>query len=378
VGADTAVMSMPDYLARLLADRVWISRGLALLILLGGAAMLVGVRAVVRRRLAKIAPLTKNRWDDVLADLVGRTSVAFLLAVAGLIAIAVADVGPSTERLVRAAALVVCLVQAGIWGSRGLRELIERRFEKAAGVSEDPTRQTVARMAALAARVGLWALLLLVALDNMGVDITALIAGLGVGGVAVALATQNILGDLFASVSILLDKPFVPGDFVIVGDFKGTIEHIGIKTTRVRSLGGEQLVFANNDLLQSRLRNYKRMTERRIQFGLGIVYQTPFEKLEAIPTMVRAIVEGQPGTRFDRAHFVAFGDFALQIEVVYYVLDPDYNKYMDVQQAINLGICRTFADENIEFAYPTQTLLVQRGSAANGADRTSERGWTSA
>jgi small-conductance mechanosensitive channel len=218
-------------------------------------------------------------------------------------------------------------------------------------------------MLALAARVGLWALVLLVALDNLGVNITALVAGLGVGGVAVALATQNILGDLFASVSILLDKPFVPGDFVVVGDFMGTVEQIGIKTTRVRSLGGEQIVFANNDLLQSRLRNYKRMGERRALFRVGVTYQTPVDKVVAIPEMLRTIVQNQTGTRFDRAHFASYGDFALTFEVVYYVLSPDYNRFMDVQQAINLDVFRTFHGQAIEFAYPTQTLLLQPSHA---------------
>jgi small-conductance mechanosensitive channel len=331
----------------------------ALTIVAVGTILLSTTKAIVHRRLARMAPLTENPVDDVMADLVGRTSVLFMASVSALVAMAVVDVTPAIARIGRGAALIVCLVQAGVWGSRALRAVVERRFASAAGQDDDPTRRTVGQMLALGARVGLWALLLLVALDNLGVDITALVAGLGVGGVAVALATQNILGDLFASVSILLDKPFVPGDFVIVGDFMGTVDHIGIKTTRVRSLGGEQIVFSNNDLLQSRLRNYKRMSERRIVFRLGVVYQTSVEKLVAIPEMLRTIVENQSGTRFDRAHFASYGDFALTFEAVYYVLSPEYNRYMDVQQAINLDIYRTFQGQGIEFAYPTQTLLVQ-------------------
>jgi small-conductance mechanosensitive channel len=331
----------------------------ALTIVAVGTILLSTTKAIVHRRLARMAPLTENPVDDVMADLVGRTSVLFMASVSALVAMAVVDVTPAIARIGRGAALIVCLVQAGVWGSRALRAVVERRFASAAGQDDDPTRRTVGQMLALGARVGLWALLLLVALDNLGVDITALVAGLGVGGVAVALATQNILGDLFASVSILLDKPFVPGDFVIVGDFMGTVDHIGIKTTRVRSLGGEQIVFSNNDLLQSRLRNYKRMSERRIVFRLGVVYQTSVEKLVAIPEMLRTIVENQSGTRLDRAHFASYGDFALTFEAVYYVLSPEYNRYMDVQQAINLDIYRTFQGQGIEFAYPTQTLLVQ-------------------
>jgi len=192
----------------------------------------------------------------------------------------------------------------------------------------------------------------------MGVDITALIAGLGIGGIAVALALQNVLGDLFASLSIVLDKPFVIGDFIIVDDLLGTVEHIGLKTTRVRSLFGEQLVFSNSDLLNSRIRNYKRMHERRIVFSLGVTYQTPYEKLAAIPDIIREIIELQEQVRFDRAHFKEYGDFALEFEIVYYMLVPDYNAYMDTQQAINLALYERFEKEGISFAYPTQTLYV--------------------
>ena len=199
-------------------------------------------------------------------------------------------------------------------------------------------------------------MILLLILENVGVDVTALIAGLGVGGIAVALAAQNILGDLFSSMSIVLDKPFVLGDFIIVGDMMGTVEKIGLKTTRVRSLSGEQLIFSNSDLLGSRIRNFKRMQERRIVFSIGVAYDTPAEKLTAIPGMLRAAVEAQEPVRFDRAHFAKFGDSALIYEVVYFVLKPDYNLSMDIQQAINLRLFREFADRQIEFAFPTQTL----------------------
>jgi small-conductance mechanosensitive channel len=186
--------------------------------------------------------------------------------------------------------------------------------------------------------------------------VTALMAGLGVGGIAVALAIQSVLGDLFASLSIALDKPFVIGDFVIVGDFMGTVERVGLKTTRIRSLSGEQLVFSNSDLLSSRIRNYKRMEERRVPFVVGVTYQTPAAELEAIPGVVRDIIESTDSTRFDRAHFKGFGDSAYLFEFVYYVLSADYAVFMDIQQAINLGIVRQFAERGIEIAYPTRTL----------------------
>jgi len=204
----------------------------------------------------------------------------------------------------------------------------------------------------------------LVALDNFGVKVTTLVAGLGVGGIAAALAVQNILGDLFASVSILLDRPFEIGDFIIVGAQMGTVERIGLKSTRVRALSGEQLVFANADLLSSRIQNFKRMQERRVLFGLGVTYDTPTEKMERIPQILREIVSAQPNARLDRAHFSKYADWSLNFEVVYYMKVPDYNAYMDTQQIINLEILKRFRAEGIEFAFPTQTLHVQKAGEA--------------
>lgn len=207
-------------------------------------------------------------------------------------------------------------------------------------------------------RLVLWGFGFLVILDNLGVNITALVAGLGIGGIAVAMAVQNILGDIFCSVSIVLDKPFEVGDFIVVDNYMGEVERIGIKTTRIKSVAGEQIVFSNADLLGTRIRNYRHMTERRVKFSIGVVYQTPPEKLEAIPGMVREIVGKQDQTRFDRAHFFKYGDSSLDFEVVYYVATGDYTRYMDVQQKINLEIFRRFREESIEFAYPSRTVFM--------------------
>lgn len=227
-------------------------------------------------------------------------------------------------------------------------------------MEEDAATVTTFTALGFIGRIALWTVVLLLALDNLGVEVSALIAGLGIGGVAVALALQNVLGDLFASLSIVLDKPFVIGDFIIVDNYLGTIEHVGLKTTRVRSLSGEQLIFANSDLLKSRIRNYKRMVERRIVFTLGVTYQTPYEKLKKIPQIIKEVLEKQENARLDRAHFKEYGDFSLNYEIVYYVQSPDYYLYMDIQQAVNLEIYRRFQEEGIEFAYPTQTLFLRR------------------
>jgi small-conductance mechanosensitive channel len=210
-------------------------------------------------------------------------------------------------------------------------------------------------------------MVLLLTLDNLGVDITALVAGLGIGGIAVALALQNVLGDLLASLSIALDQPFVIGDFLIVGEHLGTVEYIGIKSTRLRSLTGEQIVMSNADLLSSRLRNYGRMYERRVVFTLGVTYETPRDKLREIAPLLRGIVEAQEGVRFDRAHFAKYGPYSLDFEVVYHVLSADFGRYMDAQQAINFRIHEAFEALGVQFAYPTQTLWFAGGAATAGA-----------
>lgn len=313
---------------------------------------------VIVRRLQGLAGRTANQWDDMAAEILGKTRFTFLFFV-GLYAMSRLLVLPErVSGAVEIVAFIALLVQLALWGNEAIAQLIRgythRRME------EDAATATTMRFVGFIGRVGLWVLIVLVALDNMDVDITGLVAGVGIGGIAVALAVQNVLGDLFASLSIVLDKPFVIGDFIIVGDLMGTVEHVGLKTTRVRSLSGEQLVFSNNDLLNSRIRNFKRMFERRIVFSFGVVYQTSHDQLARIPGMVRSIIEEQDDTRFDRAHFARYGDSALEFEVVYYVVKPDYNIYMDIQQAINLGLYRRFEEEGLEFAYPTRTLYVQQ------------------
>jgi len=204
-----------------------------------------------------------------------------------------------------------------------------------------------------------WSVVLLLFLDNLGINVTALVTGLGIGGIAIALALQNILGDLFASLSIILDKPFEIGDFIAVGELKGNVERIGIKTTRLRSLTGEQLVFSNSDLLSSRIQNFKRMFERRVSFQIGVTYETPLEKLEEISALLKQIVESKEKVRFDRAHFQSLGDFALIFEIVYFVSSSEYNVYMDIQQSINIEIMQKLSAIGVEFAYPTQKLFLR-------------------
>jgi len=207
-------------------------------------------------------------------------------------------------------------------------------------------------------KIIVWSIVLIILLDNLGIKISALVAGLGIGGIAIALAAQTVLGDLFSYFIIFFDRPFEIGDFIVTGDYKGTVEHIGLKTTRLHSLGGEQLIFSNQDLTSSRISNYKRMDRRRVVFQFGVIYQTTLTQLKKIPQIVEEIITQIPETTFDRAHFASYADFSLNFEVAYYTNNSDYKKYMDIQQEINFQLKEIFEKQKIEFAYPTQTVFL--------------------
>jgi len=215
----------------------------------------------------------------------------------------------------------------------------------------------------------LWGLGLVFLLDNLGFEISAVIAGLGIGGIAIALAAQTILGDLFSYFVIFFDRPFEIGDFIVVGDKLGSVEYVGIKTTRIRSISGEQIIFSNTDLVNSRVHNYKRLERRRVLFTLGVVYNTKSNQLAEIPGIIKNIVESFPGASFDRSHFVKYGDFSLIFETVYFIHSPEYNIYMDIHQKINLRIYEEFEKREIHFAYPTQTLYLNNAEE-NGKNET--------
>lgn len=334
---------------------------IALLVAVVTAVVLRILKALGGRHIARLAARTETTWDDALVELLRHTKWLFLLIVALFAGSLLLALPVRVRGIANAVAAVALIVQAGIWLNAVILFWLEGYRQRK--LKEDPASVTTMSAVSFVGRLVLWLVILLLVLDNLGVNVTALVAGLGVGGIAVALAVQNILGDLFASLSIILDKPFTVGDFLIIDDCMGSVEHIGLKTTRIRSLSGEQLVLSNADLLGSRIRNYGRMFERRVVFNLGVTYQTPREKLIKIPTIIREAVEAQASTRFDRSHFKEYGDFSLNFETVYYVLVPDYNTYMDIQQAINLRTHERFEEEAIEFAYPTQTLhLVREGA----------------
>ncbi len=313
---------------------------------------------IILSRLKKIAEKTTTSIDDFFIEVIHKCVLPVGYFVVIYVSLKVLYLQDGLKNVIDKLAIAVVT----IYGVKFLLKAIDYSL----GIYWKIRKQDIALKKSLTGivrilRVVIWGLAIVFFLDNLGFNISAVIAGLGIGGVAVALAAQAVLGDLFSYFAILFDRPFEIGDFIIIGDFLGTVEHIGIKTTRIRSLGGEQVVFSNTDLTNSRVRNYKRMEKRRVVFKLGVTYQTPHVKLVEIPKIIESTIKSIEDTVFDRAHFSSYGAFSLDFEVVYYVLSSDYNKYMDIQQKINLGIHKEFETKNIEFAYPTQTLFVNKG-----------------
>lgn len=335
--------------------RLWMTALAAVIIT---TVILTAAKRIIVHRLRTLAERTETDIDDLIVDLLGRTRLLFLIAIATYGASHLIHRAPEVTEFIRTAIILVLLLQGAIWGNG----LIVYGIAKATRqkMSEDAASATTLSALGFVGKILLWAFVLLLALDNLGFDITALVAGLGVTGIAVALAIQNVLGDLFASLSIVLDKPFVIGDAIVVDNVTGTVEHVGLKTTRIRSISGEQIIVSNADLLKSRIRNYKRMQERRVVFSIGVEYGTPPEKLEQLPTMLKEIVGSHDRVRFDRAHLQTLGESAIIFEVVYFMVEPDYALFMNTQQSINLSVLRRLAVEGIRFAYPSRTLYVKQ------------------
>ncbi|NUO81465.1 mechanosensitive ion channel family protein [candidate division KSB1 bacterium] len=329
----------------------------ALVTMVATFLILYVARGLTVRRLSVFAQKTQTEADNFIVELVKRTRSFFFLGLAMYFGSRVLELSESANKVWRGFIVLTALLQAALW-CNALVTLGVKHYTKQRLAQDAASVTTIAALGFLI-RIVLWSIIALLALDNLGVNVTTLVAGLGIGGIAIALAAQSVLGDLFASLAIVLDKPFVLNDEVIVGEFRGRIEHIGLKTTRLRSWSGEELVFTNSDLLQSRIRNLQRMRERRVAFVLGVTYQTPYDKLARLPELLKEIVLAQPLVRFEHAHFKAYGSFALEFEIIYYVLRPEANSAADVQQLINFAIFKRFQEEQIEFAYPTQTVYLQ-------------------
>lgn len=244
---------------------------------------------------------------------------------------------------------------------RALQALVDYGVDRVAVSRREKGEATSASAIRLLGRMVkglLWVVGFIIILQNLGYNITALAAGLGIGGLAVAFALQNVLADIFASFSIYFDRPFEVGDFIIIGSDMGTVQHIGVKSTRLKTLQGQELVVSNKELTESRVHNYRKMDRRRIVFEFGVEYQTPQEKLVKIPKIVKEIIDQQALADIDRVHFKEFGPYSLNFEVVYYINDGDYTRYMDTQQSINLELKRVFEQEKIAFAFPRQDVFL--------------------
>lgn len=327
------------------------------LIALGVAAAwflaLFAVRRLIRRynrRLKEREP--ELGLPEVFTATLSRTTLVFILVLAAAAGLATLSPSGLVTRVARTAVMIALIWQVGIWSTAATGALLERRRQQVL----DPAVAGSLSIVGVIVRTAIWIIVVLVILQNTGVDVGALMAGLGIGGVAVALAVQNVLSDLFASLSITLDRPFVVGDLLMVENLEGDVEHIGLKSTRIRSLGGEQIIVSNADLLRSRVRNFGRMSQRRVEFNLAIAYETAPDTLERIPAIVREIVSCQSETRFERSHLVGHGVYALNFLTVYYVLSPDLERHMDIQHRIHVHIHGEFARAGIKFAEPLPWL----------------------
>jgi len=326
---------------------------IALAVTVLSAAVMLFVRRYVLRHVAANARKTDTNVDDFLAAMLARTYFLFIVVFALYVGSTFLDLSSRRELFVARIAVGALLLQLAIWGDVGLRAWRDR-----VRLGADSERRASRSVLTFMLRLALWTIVTLMVLDNFGINITTLVASLGVGGIAVALATQNILGDLFASLSIMLDKPFEIGDFIIVGDVLGSVEHIGLKTTRLRGLGGEQVVFSNGDLLKSRIHNHKRMETRRNAFVLRVAYGTSDEQLCRVPRIIRDIIGAKPNIDFERAHFFRWSEWSLDFEIVYHFRSPDYILHMDAQQDIFLDIYRRFQQEGIQFAHPMSIVRI--------------------
>ena len=349
--------TVPDVLEQTFLGNTVAAYGIALLSIGVGVAIAHLLKRIILSRLKRWAKRTITTLDDQLVRLIERPTLWLLYLGSCYVSLQSLTLAPTVSQLLTAMGVIFAtLLLLQLVGSVAEYSL---RIYGYIHRHQPNMRQSLNALIP-AVRVVLWAVGIVFVLDNLGFDISAVVTGLGIGGVAIALASQGILQDLFSYFSILLDRPFEIGDFIVIGDMAGTVNQIGIKTTRLQSLDGEQLILANTDLTASRIQNFQRMAQRRIAFNLGVTYETSMTQLEQIPEIIRTVIEQIPQVAFDRAHFASFGDFSLNYEIVYLVETNDYTVYRDVQQQMNLAIKERFDHAGIEFAYPTQVLHLTR------------------
>lgn len=316
------------------------------------------VRYIVVASLKKVFAKVRVEMGDLLIKIVGRLGWPLFLVISIFTAVKFIHISSKTETVLSYVLTSIVVVYV-ILSMHFVVDYVIHRLTGTKEEEEEFERPTVSLLSILA-KIALWVMGFVFILSNMGFNVTTLIAGFGIGGLVIAFGLQKIMQDLFASFSIYIDKAFVPGDFIIIGGDLGVVKKVGIKSTRIQHLGGQELVVSNRELTDTRIHNYKKMERRRIAFSFGVVYQTPLENLEKIPDMIKEIIADIETAVVDRVHFKEYGSFSLNFEVVYYVTTPDYAVYMDTQQKINLAMKKKFREQEIEFAYPTQKLFVER------------------
>ncbi|MBT4120641.1 MAG: mechanosensitive ion channel family protein [Candidatus Magasanikbacteria bacterium] len=332
----------------------------ALVIFFAVLVVLKFIQLVVIVRLKKLAKKTITEIDDTVIAIFGSIKPWFYLLVSVFVAIKYLSLPDLVGKVVYVLLVVAVVYEVVRAFEKVLDYWLYRQMQKSEAGNAEQSKSMM-RILKLIAQAILWLIALLMIMSNLGINITSLVASLGIGGIAVALALQNVLSDLFSSFSIFMDKPFEAGDYIQVGTDSGTVERIGMKTTRVRTLLGEELVISNKELTSARVQNFKRMEKRREAITLGLTYETPKEKLEKIPELIKKVVDEVELATYDRCHFSTYGDFSLNFDIVYYIDEPDYGLYMSVKQKVNLGIFDEFAKAGIEFAYPTQLVYTKKG-----------------
>ena len=340
---------------------------IALGIIFIGLVVVYFVKVFAVKGFKKWSKRTDTTFDDFLVSLFEKCLVPYLYFVSIAGAVYTLELSAKASRIFHVVILLVTTFYVVKAINATLQYLIYSFLQRH---DEGKVKQRQVSGIIVIFKIIVWVVGIIFLLDNLGYNITTIVAGLGIGGIAIALAAQTFLGDLFCYFVILFDRPFEIGDFITVDDKMGEVEFIGIKTTRLRSLGGEQLICSNRYLTESRVHNFKRLQKRRVSFNLGVTYQTSPEMLEAIPGIVKEIISAKPDILFDRVHFVGFGNFSLNFEIVYFFLTADFNAHMDLQQQIFYEIYREFSNKEIAFAYPTQTLFINRDNAMNFQEQT--------
>jgi len=314
------------------------------------------VRSIIIRRLKPLAEKSETQLDDVLLHMVEKSILPILNIITVHFALHFITIQPKPAKIINAGLAVAMAFFVIRLVTSVLEELLEAWVKK-----QDPSGEKQKQMKGilLVIKLIVWLTGLVFLLDNLGYNVTAVVTGLGIGGVAIALASQAILGDLFNYFVIFFDRPFEIGDFIIVDDKNGIIEHVGVKTTRIKTLSGEQLVISNTDLTNSRIHNYKKMQRRRIVFRIRVSRETSRQQVAAIPGIIRSIIETTEGVTFDRSHFMDVGDYSFDFETVYYIESPDYPVYMDKHQSVLLRLFEEFETKGIRFASPTRRVYME-------------------